>query len=43
MARTGGGGGGGGGGFGTVTKNEASPLPLNKALKGSQRGTRQFR
>ena len=34
-ARGGGGGGGGGGGkaFGTVTENEASPLPLNKALR----------
>ena len=30
-----GGGGGGGKAFGTVTGNEASPLPLNKALKGS--------
>ena len=25
--------------FGTVTKDEASPLPLNKALKGSRRAT----
>ena len=28
---------GGGKAFGTVTENEASPLPLNKALKGSRR------
>ena len=29
--------------FGTMTKNEASPLCLNKSLKGSRRATRQFR
>ena len=34
-----GGGGGGGGTFGIVNENEASPLPLNKALKGSRRAT----
>ena len=28
---------GGGKAFGTVTENEASPLPLNKALNGSRR------
>ena len=33
------GGGGGGKAFGIVTENEASPLPLNKALKGSRRAT----
>ena len=30
---------GGGKDFGTVTEDEASPLPLNKALKGSRRAT----
>ena len=30
---------GGGKAFGTVTEDEASPFPLNKALKGSQRAT----
>ena len=29
--------------FGIMTKNEASPLCLNKALKGSRRATEQFR
>ena len=30
---------GGGKAFGNVTENEAFPLPLNKALKGSRRAT----
>ena len=34
---------GGGKAFGIMTKNEASPLCLNKALKGSRRATGQFR
>ena len=34
---------GGGKAFGIMTKNEASPIYLNKALKGSRRATRQFR
>ena len=34
---------GGGKAFGTLTEDEASLLPLNKALKGSRRATRQFR